>query len=882
MAIGMNGLLERGPALAALDAATSAAAAGRGSVVLVTGEAGIGKSALVRAWCADAGRRVRVLWGACDDLVTARAFGPLRDATCGTGGHLEAVLAAGAGEAVFEAVLGELAGPEPTALVVEDLHWADDATLDVLGYLARRIGDLPAVLVVTIRDGAVPEGHPVHRWLGGLTGCPLHRVALPPLSDAAVDALAAGSGWDAAALVELTGGNPFFVTEVLAGRDPDRFSVPASVADAVLARVAQLGERCRADLLQLSVVPGTVPFELVDALLGDRLDALADAEVHGMIEVRLDGLAFRHELARRAVEASLTGLHRRVLHRAVLAALQRSPVPDLARIVHHARSAGDVDAVVRFAARAGREAAAAGSHRQALAHFEAAVAHLDRVGPRERAALLDDHAWELHNAHRFAEALRAGEAAVALYAELGERVALGEARVRLSRYHYLAGNTEQARAVARQAVEDLRDAGSPGASAHALTYHGAALALGGDTAVATAVLDEAQAAAERCGREDLAALCLNYQSIARPGLSGAARIALVRESLELALAGGHHEAAARGYTNLGELLHRYGRLAELEACVTEGLDFTTGRGFWSHAYNLSVHRCLLQLRRGEWDAAGEGLAALVDRDEDPGMLRLYAEPAHGRLLARRGDPAAGDVLTAAWERGRRQGSVLGLAYTGTALVEWAFLTGRTDMITAVLDEWRHHAGRPTAEPAWAELLRYAQRAGVAVTPLLDTGLLDPGLLDTGPEGGPQPWAAALRGDWRAAAEAFEAAGDPYEAALELAASGEVEPMLQAVRALDDLGATPAASAARRRLRELGVRTIPRGPQATTRAHPAGLTSRQADVLDLLAEGLTNAEIAQRLVVSVRTVDHHVSTILGKLGVPSRRHASRLARSLASA
>jgi ATP/maltotriose-dependent transcriptional regulator MalT len=866
MGFGVDVLLEREQALAALDAAASGAAAGRGAVAVVTGEAGIGKSALVRTWGAGVAERVRVLWGACDDLVTARAFGPLRDATAGTGGPLEAALAAETGDAAFEAVIGELAGPGPTVLVVEDLHWSDDATLDVLGFLARRIGDLPAVLVVTIRAGAVGEGHPVHRWLGGLAGCPVHRVVLPPLSAAAVDVLAAGSGWDVAALHGLTGGNPFYVTEVLA-RDPVEDTVPASVADAVMARVTQLGERCRAGLLQLSVVPGTVPFELVDALLGEHLDALVEAETRGMLDVRLDGVAFRHELARRAVESSLTGLRRRAMHGKVLVALQRSPRPDLARLVHHAAAAGDVEAVVRFAARAGREAAAAGSHRQALAHFETAIVHLDRLDPAERAALLDDHAWELHNAHRFADALRTGTAAVAVYAALGEPVPLGEARVRLSRYHYLAGNTGRAQVVAREAVDGLRAACSPSATAYALTYHGAALALGGDAATATAVLDEAQAAAERCGRDDLAALCINYQSIALPDLSGPARIALVRESLDRALAGGHHEPAARGYTNLGELLYRYGRFAELDACVREGLDFTIGRGFWSHAYNLTAHRCLLQLRTGEWDAAGEGLAALLDRDEDPGMLRLYAEPAHGRLLARRGDPAAADVLTAAWERGRRQGSVLGLAYTGTALMEWAFLNGRTDLATAVLDEWRRHAGRPAAEPAWAELLRYAQRAGVPVTV---------------PEGCPEPWAAALCGDWRAAARAWEAAGDPYEAALELVASGAVEPTLQAVRTLDDLGASPAASAARRRLRALGVRTIPRGPQAATRAHPAGLTSRQADVLDLLAEGLTNAEIAERLVVSVRTVDHHVSTILGKLGVPSRRHASRLARTLVSA
>jgi DNA-binding NarL/FixJ family response regulator len=126
------------------------------------------------------------------------------------------------------------------------------------------------------------------------------------------------------------------------------------------------------------------------------------------------------------------------------------------------------------------------------------------------------------------------------------------------------------------------------------------------------------------------------------------------------------------------------------------------------------------------------------------------------------------------------------------------------------------------------------------------------------------------GDWRAAADAWERVGAPYERAPD---SGEVAPMLEALSVFDTLGAAPAGRVARRRLREAGVRQVPRGPQAATRANPAGLTERQVEILRLLAEGLTNAEIAARLVVSVRTVDHHVSAVLQKLGVSTRREAA---------
>jgi len=859
--------LERAAVLGRLAAAVRDARSGRGTTVLLTGEAGIGKTSVVRAFRASAGP-VRVLVGSCDDLLTQRAFGPLRDATAGTGGPLAAALETCEADGVFEAARAELA--TPTMLVVEDLHWADDATLDVLAHLARRIATLPAVLLLTFRDGAAH----LHRWLGTLAGASPVRLPLRPLSPAAVADLAAGSGWDGTDLHALTGGNPFYVTEVLATGGTE---VPATVTDAVLARTALLDEHGRATVEQLAVIPGVAEYDLVERLLtdggdedgdascADRADALAEAERHGILEERAEGLAFRHELARRAVEASLPALRRGALHRGVLAALLADDRHDPARIVHHALWARDAGAIRTFAPWAGREAAAAGSHREALAHFTAAARHADALPGPERARLADDHAWELYNANRFAEAVAAGERAVELYAEAGDAVALGQAQVRLSRHYYMAGDTARAETTVRRAVEVLEPTGVTGPMAYAATYHGAVLALAGDPQAAP-TLRRAGALARDAGRSDLVELGLNYQSTALPDLSDANRVGLMRESLKLALRHGHYEHAARGYTNLGELLYRFAMFDELAECVAEGLAFTRDRGFWSHAHNLDVHRCLLLMRRGDWADAEAGLAELAGRADSAGMLTVYDQPPLARLQARRGSPDAGKLLRQSWVHGQRQGSLIGLGYPGTALAEWAWLNDEPDVAAAVRDTWRRHAGRPGAAPMWAEILRYCAQAGLPAEPF---------------DGCPEPWAAGLRGDWRAAAEGWARLGDPYEQALELADSGESEPTLAALRLLDDLGATAAAVIVRRRLKGLGLRTVPRGPAMSTRSHPAGLTARQADVLELIAQGLTNAEIAEKLVLSVRTVDHHVSAILGKLGVPSRRHAAAAHRPVLS-
>ncbi|MBJ8346223.1 AAA family ATPase [Antrihabitans sp. YC2-6] len=860
-------LLERTQVLAVLASAWDDAIKGNGSVVLVTGEAGIGKTSVTKAFRESAEQgSARVLAGACDDLHTARAFGPLRDAATETRGPLAEALAAGGGEGVFDAALAELHTAPPTLLLIEDLHWSDDATLDVLAFLARRIENAEALIVVTIRDGGAPASHPVHRWLGSLAGLPVRKLQLQPLTAAAVAQLAEGSGRDAAAVYRLTGGNPFYVSEALASAGDD---VPATVADAVLARVRMLEPQCLDAIERLSVVPKVVEFELADALLEAGIGVLAGAEESGIIDVSDDGLAFRHELARRAVEASLSGLRRRSLHRNVITALQAHPRPDLARLVHHGLAGNDSATVLRYAAQAGRESAAAGSHRQALAHFDAALRYRESLDAVESARLLDNYAWELYNAHRFDEAVQAGTDAVTRFVAIGDPVLLGEARVRLSRHLYMRGNTAQATQVARHALAGLEQTGSPTSTAYAVMNYGAVLALAGDSDEAVDVLARAMRLASDSDRVDLIELCLNYQALAQPDRTEDERIATLRESLRLALHHGHFEHAARAYTNLTEVLYRNSRLDELDRCLAEALPFAAERGFGSHAYNLDVHSALLRMRRGDWTTALGALTEIVERPENPGMLHVYSVPTRARLLARCGAALPAETFLAAWQSAVEQGSLPAVSFAGAALAEYAWLTRRTDLAELALAGWLKHARRPGAGPAWGEVLRYCARAGIDISAIDHDNV-------------PQLWAAGLRGDWETATETWELIGDPYERALELSESGVPEKAREGLAILDSLGAEAASAAVRAQLKDRGVTAVPRGPQSSTRAHPAGLTARQADVLDLVAEGLTNAEIAERLFLSVRTVDHHVSSILGKLGVATRRDAGLVARSFVAA
>ena len=246
--------------------------------------------------------------------------------------------------------------------------------------------------------------------------------------------------------------------------------------------------------------------------------------------------------------------------------------------------------------------------------------------------------------------------------------------------------------------------------------------------------------------------------------------------------------------------------------------------------------------------------------------RIVALTVLGRLQSRRGDPGAREPLQEAWELAARTGELQRTWPVAAGRAEHAWLSGQVTAVPGLVAEPFELARRlghewAIGELGFCELGFWLWRAGEHPGP---------------PAGAARPYALQMAGDWPGAAAAWRALGCPYELALALADSAAERDLLAALDLLERLGARPAADAVAARLRELGVRRLPRRPRRATLANPAGLTARELEVLPLLGAGLRNLEIAGRLHISEKTVDHHVSAILAKLGVRSRHEATQAA------
>jgi DNA-binding CsgD family transcriptional regulator/tetratricopeptide (TPR) repeat protein len=854
-------LLEREASLASLADYAREARRGEGRLVLVAGEAGVGKSSLVERLHDDLADACWS-WGACDGLFTPSPLGPLFDLASTLGGELEDLCRAGAArEDLFRALLRQVSESGTlNIMVVEDVHWADEATVDMLRFLGRRLWAAPVLLIATYRDDGLAADDPLRIALGDLaTQRSTRRVELAPLSADAVRILAGGSGLEAAALYRLTGGNPFYVTEVVqAGLGV----VPSSARDAVLARAARLSGGSREVLDVAALIGARVELDLLTSVVACPLAAVDEILASGLLAEDGGRLRFRHEIARLAVEQAIPAHRRSAVHARILAALGSLGCHDDARMAFHAEAAGDRPAVLHHAPRAARQAAELASHREAAAQFERALRCAAEAGPGVTAGLYDGLAYELMLLGRFQGAVDTGEHALALWRQAGDCLRQGVTLRNLSFALQHLGRGPDSVTAAEAAVRVLEPLGPVTELAHAYSRLASTRMCFSEHPAAIELAVRAQAIAGPLGALDVLSDALSVQgcSVAR---TGGEWTGYLRRALDIALAAGLDNAAGRAFANLYCSYADHRRFAEAERYFTDGISYCEEHELGSHAAFLRGERAAALERTGRWDEAVTLSTELLAGADLSSLYRLHPLHVLGVIRARRGQPDAWGYLDEAAPAADASAEPQWIIPVRLARAGAYWLQGQTsqaireaelaDDVSAGSDEWDR-----------GEIGAWLRRTG---SPRSARGELA------------GPYRLQVAGEWAEAARVWAGLGCPYEAALALHDASEEAALRQALQIFTGLGAPAAAQLTRHKMRQLGFRSIPAGPRTATRADPLGLTRREREVLDLISARHSNAEIAAKLFLSAKTVDHHVSAVLAKLGTPTREaaaaHAARL-------
>ena len=855
-------LLERDDLLTTLSESKEKAQSGHGSIILVSGEAGVGKTALLQAF-RDAQKDDAFFWGMCDALFTPQALGPVYDIALGLSDDIKKLaLRSAKPNELFPVILSDLGKNNVKILVIEDIHWADYATLDFIKYVGRRISILNALLIVSFRDDEITETHPAQSVFGDLPSKHTVRLEVKPLSQAAVDTLNRSSKYNSAELYRITDGNPFFITELLSSQTDD-VALPVSIKEAVNARLNRLSAEERRFLEFASIVPGAIDIKLLENELPNA-ELLAMACVgRKLLKSDVDGsLRFRHELARLATQSRIAAGKMQYYHTKILETLlSQSDTTLVSQIVHHAAGAGDSRTVLHYAPIAADEAANIGSHREAANHLATALKHVDKASPEQAATLYERWAYEAGLALRIDDDVIAARLhAVTLWRALGRMEKVGDNLRWLSRLHWYRGEAAQANSYVDEAVRILEDEAPSKEKAMAFSLRSQIHMLNGRMQQAIEWGERALNTSANLDIPDVKIHALNNIGTAKIFRGNTEGLDDMNESLTLAKKYHYHEDAARVYTNLAEYAVEFRDFDLAEKILSEGIAYDTQHDLDSWTFYLIGRLAQLRLEQGRLAEAVTVAEGVLEKKDLTLLMRLPALTVLAKAKLRLGASDSHSRLQLALEDALSTDELQYITPIRTALIEQAWYDGASDMAEEHFDAVLPLLSESSSGWVIGEFFFWAQKCELP-TPDWAVEIL------------PDPYRLNHAKKFSEASHAFKALNSHYAAATCICDGHSENELVEAYKIAREICSSPLIGKIRQAAAIAGISTNQfkklRGPYRAARRHPLNLTQKEQQVLQHVVNGASNQEIADELSRSKRTVEHHVASIFRKMNAENR-------------